>query len=242
MITITQEALIEGPGIFIPDPIQPDELKLDAIAELEDGIGRKHEVFVLTPEDVMPEQLAEWLRYRSLTEHVVAAEHEGDKYRFSSVKDIEEKFLVDQGGRTLFFAVGKDNGRLYAATWMHRLQNDRNDHMLSSCGLTYLEKLEIYNQPVERTSTFATREYGAAVRRGLDLKLGTLGVDRYFQEHDPDCLVVVGRYGANDNFQIEIGDTVDPLQAHRFKPIDGGYGWVVLAALNPVLEMSATDL
>ncbi len=237
ILSLHEEVLLEGPGIEIPNPIDTEIFGLDSIAVITDSIGRSHDIFVFTPEDEMPTAIAEWLRYRSLTENVVSAEHELDKIRFRDEQEVVDNFLVDQNGRTLLVAVGTDNSRLYAATWLHRLNNDQNDHLLVKAATDRLEKMEFLNPEVSRISTFATREYGAAVRRSLDLKLGSLGVDKYFEQYDNDCLIVVGRYGGNDNFQIEISDASDSHEiSHRFRPIDGGFGWTILGALNPTIE------
>ena len=226
--------LISVPGIVTPGAVNPDELGLTQIREILDISGALHSVYALTPEDEMPVPIAEWLRYRTFSENVVAAEHEGDKTRFKDVDEIVDSFLTNQLGRTVFLAFDH-NHHLSGTTWLHRLKNDMDDHLLVDSANRFLFENDFFDVPSDKISTYAIREYGVAVRRGLDVQLGSFGIEMYFQDIEPDCVLVIGRHGAHDNYQIEHRETRSQDIAHKFTTLESAMGWMILGALNPSL-------
>jgi hypothetical protein len=167
-------------------------------------------------------------------------ENEADRYRFKDVEEIKSHFLVDQSGRSLFIAVGKDNGRLYGSSWVHQLQGGIMDFRLTDTALEFLGKHKDIDDSVsvENAATFATREYAESYRKGLALKLGMFAVDNYFK-NNPDCLVIVGRYSPRDGFPEELkDDNFNPQAGHKFEAIETGrdLGWAIYASLSPSLR------
>ncbi len=228
------EILVEGPGIDIPDAIEKGDFDQSIVNVIADANGNEYDVFVFTPEDELPLPVAEWLRYRTFTENIIGAESEGDRYRFKDSVEIQNKFLVDQGGRFLFTAFDRNNGRLYGVSWLHKLQNDKNDFLLTQAGLKYLDRNSIGSVRIDQISTFATREYSRAIKKRMKAILGMLSVTEYFQRLEPDCKLIVGRYGDRDHFEHELESAVHSTgMTYDFKAIENQIGWVIYGIINP---------
>lgn len=243
MSELDSEKLIILPREGLPKLLDSEELQGYKVGEIPDATRRVSDIYFLSPDDVMPDSVAEWLRYRSLTEPAIAVDNEADRYRFKEVEEIKSRFLIDQSGRSLFIAVGNDNRRLYGSSWVHQLQGDAMDIRLTNAALDFVGKHKDTDDSVsvENTATFATREYAESYRKGLALKLGMFAINHYFK-NNPDCLVIVGRYSSSDNFQTELIDgNVDVQARQRFEAIDQGLGWVVYGSLRPSLREIAAE-
>ncbi|MCA9333033.1 hypothetical protein KDA00_04135 [Candidatus Saccharibacteria bacterium] len=230
MTSLNLETLIEGPDVNVPRPIFPNDFGVESCHEIVDRNGGKYDIFKFGPNQELPEIVAEWLRYRTLTQLAVQAEHEGDIYRFGDVQNIKEKFLHDQGGRTLYVATRE--GRIYGESWLHGLRNSSVDFLLAQAGIDYFASYKGKEIGSESLATIAVREYGAAIRNGLALELNAFATHKYFEDH-PNCLGVVDRLGANDTMQQELNDNIELLFGnHKMIPIKTGPGFIIHVALR----------
>ncbi len=234
MVNVEREPLIEGPGVSVPEPIFSSDLDVEPCHQLSDGTMSQYDIYQFGPKDDMPAVLADWLRYRTLTQNHVAAEHERDIDRFGDAEQIRTRFLGDQGGRDLTVAVDNKSGRLYGVAWLHGLQNTATDFLLVNAGVEYLKEQAKDKAEIVIThkslATIAAREYGVAVRRQLALELNAFATHRYFEDN-PDCLGVVGRFGGNDTMIQELHDRNEQLTGeHALKTIAKGAGYIMLMA------------
>lgn len=231
------EDLKTGPGIDVPSSIDTSGLRSATPEPIEDDQGRVYEVFLLKSNDEMPRQIAEWLRYRTLTE-MGTVKHERDKDRFKNVDEIVESFLIDSGGRNLYLAVSE--GRLYGIAWIRPILNDEFDFQLLEAGHRFMDQAGLLDDdhPNPRLDTIAMREYGVANRQGLVVKLGTLAVTCHF-DRNPDSQGVVGIYVASDGTSHELSDEGTEIAGrHPFVLIEASSseGWVMLMSTRKPVD------
>ncbi len=241
MTELESEALIQGPNILPPDPIDHSEISKNFLVNKTDSMGRVHGIYVFDKDNQIPISVAEWLRYRSFTENSVGANHEGDKTRFKNVTEITENFLEDQGGRTLYVAVSQDNNRLYGASWIHTLQDNEFDMLLALTAKKYMnEKLGYEEFNLNEVSTFATREYGIIHERSISemcVRIGSIAIANYFSDYNSDCKLVIGRYGEDDNLHTNFNSAGNNSELQgKFKVIDKKIGYIIMGVLRPDLQ------
>ena len=224
-----------------PYGIPTQELEMACIDTFTNSRNVDYGIFELKPEDQMPEIVAEWLRYRSLTDHAVKAANEGDPIRFQDVDVICDKFLKDSGGRDLFLAINSKSNSLDGVSWIHPVQYSYSDFLIVDSALEHFGKIQeikkskdIIVEPVlmEEIATLATREYGKAARTNLAVYMGAFAVNKYLEDN-PSFKAVVARFGTSDNMILELNDNSDPLDDNQVKPfqvIENGPGYVIMMA------------
>ncbi len=219
----------------IPDPIKGDHFAdhlVDSIELVNNAGTTRYSVYVFTPTEEMPEIVAQWLHYRTMTEPVVAAENDGDFTRFRSVEEIMERFLIDKGGRTLYIAVNDIDGSVDGISWLHPLHNDQVDHRLVKAGRKALDDQSVLPHEL---ATIATREYSKAVHAGMSLQLGGLAINKCFAESDA-YRGIVGIFGVSDNMTLElVGSGLVP-EGTSMRYAEKGPGWVILMAMRSSVD------
>ncbi len=214
-----------------PDPLAEEQYKDFFVERLTlevDDVTASYSVYVFTPDDEMPEEIAAWLHYRTMTEPVVAAENDGDFTRFKSTEYIKERFLQDKGGRTLYVAVDEESGSIDGIAWLHPLHNNQVDYLLVQAGRKALDDETILPNEL---ATIATREYGRAVRKDMSLRLGALSIDKCFASNET-TRGVVGIFGDGDNIALELINSGKLPQGTSMRTIENGLGWVILMAMR----------
>ena len=237
-MSINPETLVKIPGHDIPEPIDLDSIADKRITEVTNKRKEEFGVYLFEAEDPlapkdMPKLVARWLHHRTLTENIVATEHEADLYRFEDVDAVVEKFLSDKGGRDLYLAIDENTRRLYGTTWFRKIsKDDTHDFQLANAAHERLESndIEFDASAGDYVATIATREYATAVKSDLELNLAGIALDDHFSRR-PKCKGVIGRFGAKDNLLQELTDTEGKLPGdYFFREIKNGYGWAMLMA------------
>lgn len=224
-----------------PSPIPVNDLSLVQVDTFRNSRNVNYDIFELKPQDKMPEIVAEWLRYRSLTDHSVKAANEGDAVRFMDVETICEKFLNDSGGRDLFLAINSDTQSLDGVSWIHPVQYNYSDFLIADSALSYFSKIQKQKEekglkidPVktEELATLATREYGKAARTNLAVHLGVFAVNKYLVDN-PEFKAIVARFGTSDGMILELNDNNESNGndgTKLFSAIEKGAGYVIMMA------------
>lgn len=241
MIDIESELLITSKNLKPPEPINIEDFSDHNTEEILDNMGRYHSVLVFKAGDCLPDEIAQWLKFRTFSENSVGANHEGDKTRFKDVESVKSRFLIDQGGRALTVAVSQDTGRLYGASWLHVLQESESDMLLAVSAEDYMKnKLGLENFELSEVATFATREYGIVHEKMpnvMNVALGSLAISNYFAEHNQDCKLVIGRYSEGDNLHAGFNSANQKSEIQgNFKVITKGIGYIIMGVLHPDLQ------
>lgn len=229
---IDSEGYVYGPGVERPDFIEIDQLGLERVGDVTIGdhdTKVTYDVYEITPDHEIPDIIAEWMRYRTLSENSVHAGHEKDTIRFKNVEEIKQSFLTDMGGRTLFIAVHPEKGTLDGVAWAHGLEGDEFDFLLLDAGRLGLKDPEA---GADELATLASREYGWATHKGLSLGVGVTAISRYF-DTQPDFKGIVGRYGDSDSVAHQLQEAQKRLsEEHTIRVVDNSRGWIILMALR----------
>lgn len=224
-----------------PKGIDAELLGMNCIDSYKNSKNVNYNIYELKPEDKMPEIVAEWLRYRSLTDHSVKAANEGDAVRFMDVDTICDKFLSDSGGRDLFLAINSGTNSLDGVSWIHPIQYNYSDFLIADSALSYFSKVAeqkeengIKIEPVktEELATLATREYGKAARTNLAVHLGVFAVNKYLL-NNPEFKAIVARFGTSDGMILELNDNNESNgnnSTKLFSVIEKGPGYVIMMA------------
>jgi hypothetical protein len=93
----------------------------------------------------VPEDIAQWLSFRSKTDELIMTETADDRYRFGETSEIQRRLLKDQGGRRLYCLVDEESRALSGAIWIHPLEGGET-------GAALVKACEVFNNWVEYPS------------------------------------------------------------------------------------------
>ena len=188
---------VPGHEFEVPSPIEITNRTI--INKFVNDSGRSLAVLLFEEGGEVPDDVAQWLHYRSYTDGRIMTQTADDRYRFNTIEEIKERFLKDQNGRRLYCAVDEQSGELSGVVWLHAIEGGESGAPLLKACETHNEKQLQEEDKLDPTklATLASRVYMGARHTGSHTPLLLSAIDDYYHQW-PQCEGIIIRMSMSD--------------------------------------------